>query len=135
MFHVKQRFFCGFMEFWARKLLGVGRPFAVSSAPERSTQANMRSASRQKMARPVKPRTVSERALREEEEHDGVRRTAGGEVLRANLDDLTRGRLRVPCSREVGHRRYRGAATASRHAFGRLLRKGPIAEPREKRAE
>ena len=40
----------------------------------------------------------------------------GREVLRANLDDLTRGRLRVPWSREMGHRRYRGAATVSRHA-------------------
>ena len=45
----------------------------------------------------------------------GVR--LGREVLRANLDDHTGGRLRVPCSREVGHRRYRGAATVSRLAF------------------
>jgi len=28
----------------------------------------------------------------------------GREVLRANLDDLTRGRLRVSRSREVGHK-------------------------------
>ena len=41
----------------------------------------------------------------------------GREVLRVNLDGLTRGRLWVTQSREVGHRGYRGATTVSRHAF------------------
>lgn len=44
----------------------------------------------------------------------------GREVLRVNLDGLTRGRLRVTRSREVGHRGYRSATTVSRHAFTRL---------------
>ena len=39
-------------------------------AGSRSTRANMLSASRQEMVRPVKPRTAWERALGEEE-HDG----------------------------------------------------------------
>lgn len=44
----------------------------------------------------------------------------GREVLRVNLDGLTRGRLRVTRSREVGHRGYRSATTVSRHAVTRL---------------
>ena len=42
----------------------------------------------------------------------------GLEVFVRTLMTL-RGRWRVSRSREVGHRRYRGAATVSRHAFVR----------------